>query len=38
MDKQNTPPVCNYEGSDYQSSFWDKGGREYEDRSEAIAI
>jgi ubiquinone/menaquinone biosynthesis C-methylase UbiE len=33
-----TPPVCNYEGSDYQASFWDKGGREYEDRSEAIAL
>jgi ubiquinone/menaquinone biosynthesis C-methylase UbiE len=32
------PPVCNYEGSDYQISFWDKGGREYEDRTEAIAI
>jgi len=38
MDKQNTPPVCDYEGSDYQSSFWDQGGREYEDRTEAIAI
>lgn len=38
MDKQNTPPVCNYEGSDYQTSFWDKGGREYEDRTEAIAL
>jgi SAM-dependent methyltransferase len=34
----NTPPVCNYEGSDYQSSFWDQGGREYEDRTEAIAL
>jgi len=34
----NTPPVCNYEGSDYQTSFWDKGGREYEDRTEAIAL
>ncbi|HMR99105.1 MAG TPA: class I SAM-dependent methyltransferase [Anaerolineales bacterium] len=34
----NTPPVCNYEGSDYQTSFWDKGGREYEDRAEAIAL
>ena len=34
----NTPPVCDYDGSDYQSSFWDKGGREYEDRAEAIAI
>jgi len=33
-----TPPVCNYEGSDYQTSFWDKGGREYEDRAEAIAL
>ena len=34
----NTPPVCNYEGSDYQTSFWDRGGREYEDRTEAIAL
>ncbi len=33
-----TPPVCNYEGSDYQTSFWDQGGREYEDRAEAIAL
>jgi ubiquinone/menaquinone biosynthesis C-methylase UbiE len=32
------PPVCDYEGSDYQTSFWDKGGREYEDRAEAIAL
>ena len=32
------PPVCDYEGSDYQSSFWDQGGREYEDRVEAIAL
>jgi ubiquinone/menaquinone biosynthesis C-methylase UbiE len=32
------PPICNYEGSDYQSTFWDKGGREYEDRTEAIAL
>ncbi len=38
MDKHNTPPVCNYEGSDYQSSFWDQGGRDYEDRTEAIAL
>ena len=33
-----TPPVCNYDGSDYQTSFWDKGGREYEDRAEAIVL
>jgi ubiquinone/menaquinone biosynthesis C-methylase UbiE len=32
------PPVCNYEDSDYQSSFWEKGRREYEDRVEAIAL
>lgn len=33
-----TPPICDYEGSDYQTSFWDKGGRDYEDRTEAIAL
>jgi len=33
-----TPPVCDYEGSDYQKSFWDQGGRQYEDRAEAIAL
>ena len=33
-----TPPVCNYEGSDYQTSFWERGGRAYEDKAEAIAI
>ncbi len=33
-----TPPVCDYEGSDYQTSFWDKGGRAYEDAAEAIAL
>jgi SAM-dependent methyltransferase len=38
MNKQDTPPICNYEGSDYQTSFWDQGGREYEDRTEAIAL
>jgi len=38
METKNTPPVCNYEGSDYQTSFWDQGGRQYEDRTEAIAL
>jgi ubiquinone/menaquinone biosynthesis C-methylase UbiE len=38
MDNNNSPPVCDYEGSDYQTSFWDQGGREYEDRTEAIAL
>ena len=32
------PPICDYEGSDYQASFWDQGGRVYEDRVEAIAL
>ena len=35
---ENTPPVISYEGSDYQTSFWDKGGREYEDQAEAVAL
>jgi len=38
MPTQNNPPICDYEGSDYQTSFWDQGGREYEDRTEAIAL
>lgn len=32
------PPVCDYDGSDYQSSFWDKGGRDYEDQVEVVAL
>jgi hypothetical protein len=31
-------PVCDYEGSDYQERFWERGGRAYEDRVEAIAM
>ena len=34
----NTPPVCNYEGSDYQTSFWDQANRAYEDATEALAL
>lgn len=33
-----SPPVCDYEGSDYQQRFWEQGEREYEDQVEAIAI
>lgn len=33
-----TPPVCDYEGSDYQHSFWEEGARAYEDAAEAIAL
>lgn len=32
------PPICDYEGSDYQTSFWDQGGRTYEDGAEAVAL
>ena len=32
------PPVCDYEGSDYQYRFWERGGREYEDRAEVLAL
>jgi ubiquinone/menaquinone biosynthesis C-methylase UbiE len=32
------PPLCDYEGSDYQTSFWERGGREYEDQVEAVAL
>lgn len=32
------PPICDYEGSDYQERFWELGGREYEDQVEAVAL
>lgn len=35
---QDHPPICDYEGSDYQSTFWDESKRAYEDRVEAIAL
>jgi ubiquinone/menaquinone biosynthesis C-methylase UbiE len=38
MMEKNTPPVCSYEGSDYQQRFWDEGQRAYEDAVEAIAL
>jgi len=38
MPEEKHPPVCDYEGSDYQARFWETGGREYEDRCEGIAI
>jgi SAM-dependent methyltransferase len=34
----DNPPICNYEGSDYQESFWEKGGRSYEDAVEGVAL
>jgi len=38
LPENPTPPVCSYEGSDYQESFWERGGRAYEDAAEAIAL
>ena len=38
MMPESSPPVCNYEGSDYQETFWDRGERAYEDQVEAIAL
>jgi len=35
---EQQPPICNYEDSDYQTTFWDQGGRAYEDRAEAVAL
>ncbi len=31
-------PICDYEGSDYQTAFWEQGGRTYEDQAEALAL
>ncbi len=38
MGSDSTNPICDYEGSRYQSEFWEEGGREYEDRVERIAL
>jgi ubiquinone/menaquinone biosynthesis C-methylase UbiE len=35
---ENKHAICDYEGSDYQERFWDQGGRQYEDRVEAVAL
>lgn len=32
------PPIIDYEGSDYQTSFWEESNRQYEDRAEAVAL
>jgi ubiquinone/menaquinone biosynthesis C-methylase UbiE len=34
----NDLPVISYEGSDYQTSFWERGGRAYEDAVEGVAL
>ncbi len=33
-----SPPVCDYEGSDYRTRFWEGQGRDYEDLAERTAL
>ncbi len=33
-----SPPVCDYEGSNYRKDFWEGKGRDYEDAVERIAL
>ncbi len=35
---QETPPICDYEGSTYRTNFWQGQGREYEDQVERVAL
>ncbi len=37
-DKSDAPPICDYEGSDYRTAFWEGQGREYEDLAERHAL
>lgn len=32
------PQICDYEGSGYRTEFWEGQGRDYEDRTERIAL
>jgi ubiquinone/menaquinone biosynthesis C-methylase UbiE len=38
MSGNSNPKICDYEGSAYQTEFWEEGGRDYEDAAEAIAL
>lgn len=38
MGQPQSPPVCDYEGSDYRTRFWEGTGRDYEDQVERIAL
>ncbi len=35
---QSSPPLCDYEGTDYRADFWTGHGRDYEDLAERIAL
>jgi len=38
LDKNEQTPICDYEGSDYRTRFWEEAERDYEDRVERIAL
>jgi ubiquinone/menaquinone biosynthesis C-methylase UbiE len=38
MTDRQRQPICDYDGSDYQDRFWDRGGRDYEDQVEGVAL
>lgn len=38
VSAETHPPICDYEGSPYQTAFWGDSLRDYEDRAERIAL
>lgn len=38
MTDPHPAPICDYEGSNYRTDFWEGKGRDYEDRVERIAL
>lgn len=38
MTTDDSRPICDYEGSDYRTRFWQGTGRSYEDQVERIAL
>ncbi|MFW5943027.1 MAG: class I SAM-dependent methyltransferase, partial [Chloroflexota bacterium] len=38
MSQSQQTPVCDYEGSDYRTRFWEESERTYEDRVERVAL
>jgi len=38
QEEPSLPPICDYEGSDYRTAFWEGQGREYEDLAERYAL
>lgn len=38
MTHDDMPSICDYEGSNYRTDFWEGRGRDYEDQVERVAI